>query len=69
MTEAAIHVKETLNSQGCAYGQVTRERVDHLADDLRAIKSQLWGLLLAVLVQLIVFVATAFWFVANRTIH
>ena len=66
-------LKDQLDREGSAYDQVTRERVDNVADDIAEIKSRVGTIeshatliLSGVILNLLGFVATLVVFILNR---
>lgn len=59
---------QTRDKYGCGFGQVTRERIDNAVKGLTETKRLVQWVIGIALVQLLVFAAAAFWFVANRAI-
>lgn len=49
-------LRDSLDRDGCAHGQVTRERLDNVLDHIAAVESKLNLLLSGVLLQLVGFV-------------
>ncbi len=62
----AEHVKATINSSGCQFGAITRERVDSVRDDIKSMRGLMQAMLLLLLAQLISFAVAAFWYIAGR---
>jgi hypothetical protein len=56
----------SLHRDGCAYGQVSRERLDHLAQDIKSIESKVTFVASSVVLQLVSFVLAVMVFLLNH---
>lgn len=59
-------LRDGLDRDGCAHGQVTRERVDNIAERLDRIESRLGVISAGVVLQLVSFVFGILLFVLNH---
>ena len=55
-----------LDRDGCAYGQVSRERLDNLAQDIKSIESKVSFVASSVVLQLVSFVLAVMVFLLNH---
>ena len=60
----ALHA--SLDRDGCAYGQVSRERLDNLAQDIKSIESKVSFVASSVVLQLVSFVLAVIMFLLNH---
>jgi hypothetical protein len=60
----ALHAN--LDRDGCAYGQVSRERLDNLAQDIKSIESKVSFVANSVVLQLVSFVLAVMMFLLNH---
>ena len=60
----ALHM--SLDRDGCAYGQVSRERLDNLAEDIKSIESKVSFVAGSVVLQLVSFVLAVMLFLLNH---
>ena len=60
----ALHT--SLDRDGCAYGQVSRERLDNLAQDIKSIESKVSFVAGSVVLQLVSFVLAVMVFLLNH---
>ena len=60
----ALHA--SLDRDGCAFGQVSRERVDNLAQDIKSIESKVSFVAGSIVLQLVSFVLAVMVFLLNH---
>jgi len=60
-------LRASLDRDGCAFGQVSRERVDNLAQDIKSIESKVSFVAGSVVLQLVSFVLAVMVFLLNHT--
>lgn len=65
-TSPIAELRRELDHDGCAFGQVSRERVAHLADAVAALEQKLSYLLVAVSLQLVGFFLGVVLYLLNR---
>ena len=68
MSVAGVN-KNDLDRDGCAYGQVTRERLTNLQEDVARIERKLDLVLTAIVLQLLSAVAAIAVYVVERGLH
>ena len=67
MSTNSIHaLRASLDRDGCAYGQVSRERLDNLAEDIKSIESKVSFVASSVVLQLVSFVLAVMMFLLNH---
>jgi hypothetical protein len=67
MPTNTIHtLHANLDRDGCAYGQVSRERLDNLAEDIKSIESKVSFVASSVVLQLVSFVLAVMMFLLNH---
>lgn len=59
-------LRDQLDRDGCAHGQVTRERVNNLVEDVARVETKVNAILLGVGLQLISFVFGVVLFILNH---
>jgi hypothetical protein len=59
-------LRASLDRDGCAFGQVSRERVDNLAQDIKSIESKVSFVAGSVVLQLVSFVLAVMVFLLNH---
>jgi hypothetical protein len=59
-------LRASLDRDGCAFGQVSRERVDNLAQDIKSIESKVSFVAGSVVLQLVSFVLAVMLFLLNH---
>ena len=59
-------LRTSLDHDGCAFGQVSRERVDNLAQDIKSIESKVSFVAGSVVLQLVSFVLAVMLFLLNH---
>ena len=65
-TNSINAVRASLDRDGCAYGQVSRERLDNLAQDIKSIESKVSFVASSVVLQLVSFVLAVMIFLLNH---
>jgi hypothetical protein len=58
--------RASLDRDGCAFGQVSRERVDHLAQDIKSIEAKISFVAGSVVLQLVSFLLAVLVFLLNH---
>ena len=59
-------LRASLDREGCAYGQVSRERLDNLAEDIKSIESKVSLVAGSAVLQLVSFVLAVIMFLLNH---
>ena len=59
-------LRASLDRDGCAFGQVSRERVDNLAQDIKSIESKVSFVAGSIVLQLVSFVLAVMVFLLNH---
>ena len=59
-------LRASLDRDGCAYGQVSRERLDNLAQDIKSIDSKVSFVAGSIVLQLVSFVLAVMLFLLNH---
>lgn len=59
-------VRDQLDREGCAHGQVTRERLNNLVEDMARVETKVNTIMLGVALQLISFVLGVVLFILNH---
>jgi hypothetical protein len=59
-------LRASLDRDGCAHGQVSRERLDNLAQDIKSIESKVSFVASSVVLQLVSFVLAVMMFLLNH---
>jgi hypothetical protein len=65
-TNSINALRASLDREGCAYGQVSRERLDNLAQDIKSIESKVSFVAGSVVLQLVSFVLAVMLFLLNH---
>ena len=65
-TNSINALRASLDREGCAFGQVSRERVDNLAQDIKSIESKVSFVAGSVVLQLVSFVLAVMLFLLNH---
>jgi hypothetical protein len=59
-------LRASLDRDGCAHGQVSRERLDNLAQDIKSIESKVSFVASSVVLQLVSFALAVMMFLLNH---
>ena len=59
-------LRDSLDRDGCAFGQVSRERLDNVAQDIKSIESKVSFVASGVVLQLVSFVLAVMVFLINH---